>query len=315
MLRPILPCLLIGMVCATLAAEAPGSPGAGKPEDGVLDEARQEVHEAVESLAREVDSWFGDLPFEAGGRVAGRISLRATWRQDEGSDALVRFSLRVRLPNLERFGSYLFFDRDNERETVSDRPETFTRSQRLLTETRDEQSFFAGLGRTFADVISVRAGFRGGLKPYAQARLQKLWDIGDRSQLEFRETLFWTVDDGYGSTTSVKFAHLLRPSLALRWESAATWAQKNEGMLWGSSVGLYRDYGALRQMSVEALLDGQTGIGVGVNQYGLRVRWEQPVYRDWLLLELLAGRFWPKPSVAEERGSAWAAGAGLQMRF
>jgi hypothetical protein len=314
MLRPILLCLLIGIAWAARAADPP-EPPAGEPEDGMLDEARKEVHDAVELLAREVDSWFGDIPFESGGRVAGRIALRGTWRQDEGSDALLRFGVRVRLPNLEHVGGYLFLGRANEAETVSDRPETFTRSQQLLTETTEEQSFFAGLGASLGKLIALRAGFRGGLKPYAQARLQKLWDIGDLTQFEFRETLFWTVNDGYGSTTSVKFARLLRPSLALRWESAATWAQKNEGMLWGSSVGLYRDYGPLRQLSVEGLFDGQTGIGVGVTQYGVRVRWEQPVYRDWVLLELLAGRFWPKPSAAEERYSAWGAGVGLQMRF
>lgn len=55
--------------------------------------------------------------------------------------------------------------------------------------------------------------------------------------------------------------------------------------------------------------------GVGITQYGLRARWEQPIYRDWLLLEVLLGHFRPRPSEADDRGSAWAAGASLQMRF
>jgi hypothetical protein len=68
-------------------------------------------------------------------------------------------------------------------------------------------------------------------------------------------------------------------------------------------------------LSLEALVDGQTGIGVGITQYRLRGRWEQPIDRDWLLLELLGGHFWPRPTVADERGTAWAVGAAPQMRF
>ncbi len=314
MLRPILVCMFVGLPWVAAAADRP-APAADAPEKELIDEAREEVRDAVEWLAREVDSWFGDIPFERGGRVAGRIALRATWRQDEGLDWLTRFGVRVRLPNLEHVGGFLFLGRDNEREVVSDRPETFTRGQQLLPETRDDQSFFAGLGANVARAVSLRAGFRGGLKPYAQARFTKLWDLDERSVLEFRETLFWTTRDGYGSTTSLKLGHLLRPDLALRWESAATWASENEGMVWGSSIGVHRTFGASRQLSLEALVDGQTGIGVGATQYGLRARWEQPVYREWLLLEVLVGHFWPRGSAAEERGSAWAAGAGIQMRF
>ena len=314
MLRRILVCVLIGLPSTAAGADEP-VPASDKPDQELIDQVREEIRGAVEWLAREVDSWFGDIPFERGGRISGRIALRATWRQDEGLDLLTRFGVRVRLPNLEHVGGFLFLGRDNERELVSDRPETFTRGQLLLPETRDDQSFFAGLGANVARAVSLRAGFRGGLKPYAQARYTKPWDIGESSLLEFRETLFWTTRDGYGSTTSLTFGHLLRPDLTLRWESAATWASENEGMIWGSSLGLYRSFGAPRQLSLEALINGQTGIGVGVTQYGLRARWEQPVYRDWLLLEVLVGHFWPRPSAAEDRGSAWAAGAGIQMRF
>jgi hypothetical protein len=324
MLRPIALAVLIGLPAAAPIASpppapatqtAPATPTAEDDDIELLDETREQIHDAVESLVREIDSWFGDVPFEQGGRVAGRIGLRFLWRQDEGTDWLTRFGIRVRVPNLERLGGFLFVGRDNEREVVSDRPEAFTRRQQLLQETRGDQSFFAGLGAQVAEGIALRAGLRGGLKPYAQARYTKLWDLTERSDVEFRQTFFWTTNDGYGSTTALNYGYLLNPTLTLRWQSAATWAQNNEGMLWGSSLGVYRSFGALRQLSLETLVDGQTGIGVGITQYGLRVRWEQPVYKDWLLLEVLGGHFWPRPSEPEPRGSAWAFGASLQLNF
>ena len=337
MLRPIALIVLIGLPLAALsetpppqqtvprAAAAERSEGeqpadqqaaaAGAHDDNVLDTTRGYVRGATEWLARGVDSWFGDKPFEQGGSVAGRISLGTLWRQDEGFDLLTRFAVRVRLPNLERKGGFLFLGRDNEKEVVSDRPDTFTRRETLRQETRDDQSFFAGLGAQIADTVAFRAGFRGGLKPFAQARYQNLWALGQSNEIEFKETLFWTVDDGFGSTTALNFGHMVDPSLALRWQSAATWSHETDGVAWGSSVGLYKGFGLQRQLSLEALVSGETGGDSEVSEYGVRTKWEQPIYKDWLLAEVILGYFWPRKDSVTERGRTWAIGAGVQMRF
>lgn len=290
------------------------------PQDGqvertnVLDTTRRYVHDGVAWVARGVDSWFGDKPFEPDGKVAGGIGLSFLWRQDEGFDWLTRFRVRLDLPNL-RDKAFIFIGRDNERELVTDRPEGFTRREQLLEETRDDQSFFAGLGTQIGDFVSLRAGFRGGFKPYAQARYQNQWQLGRRDEIEFKETLFWTVDDGFGMTTALNYGHRFSPSLALRWNSAATWAQETDGVEWGSSVGLYKGFGSQRQLSLEALVSGETGGDAEVGEYGVRTRWEQPIYKDWLLTELILGYFWPRKDLATERGRTWAVGAGIQMRF
>ena len=337
MLRPIVLAVLIGLPTAAAGATPPtpdpagqtaasqpsgqdGAPREPAADDGpaertnVLDTTRHYVHDGVEWVARGVDGWFGDKPFEQGGRVAGGIGLSFLWRQDEGVDWLTRFRVRLDLPNL-RDKAFLFIGRDNERELVTDRPEGFTRREQLLQETRDDQSFFAGLGAQLGNLISLRAGFRGGLKPYAQARYQDVWELGQRDQIELKETLFWNADDGFGSTTALNYGHLFNPSLALRWNSAATWAQETEGVEWGSSVGLYRTFGFQRQLSLEALVSGETGGDAEVSEYGIRTRWEQSIYKDWLLTELILGYFWPRKNSETERGRTWAVGAGIVMRF
>jgi hypothetical protein len=327
MLRPTALCVLIGLSIAGPAAAAEAQSkaveptesgqGAQAPDDdgNVLDKTRRGLHDGTEYVVREVDSWFGKRPFEEGGRVAGRVALRALWRQDQGVDWLGRFGIRVNLPNLRDRGGFLFVGRDNEQEVVSDRPEAFKRNQLLIEETRDQQSFFAGLGAQLADAVALRAGFRGGLKPYAQARYEKLWHFGERSQLDFKETLFWTLNDGFGSTTSLVYDFAPRPDLTLRWQNAATWTENNVGVQWGTSIGAYWSLGSLRQFSVEGLVNGQSGLDIGVTEYGVRTRWEQPVYRDWLTAELIVGYFWPQASEFTPRTTAWALGAGVTMRF
>ena len=74
-------------------------------------------------------------------------------------------------------------------------------------------------------------------------------------------------------------------------------------------------FGEQRQLSGEVLADGETGDEVDVEEYGILVKWRQPVYKDWLLGELSAGHYWERESLAADREGKWALGVGLQMNF
>ena len=78
---------------------------------------------------------------------------------------------------------------------------------------------------------------------------------------------------------------------------------------------MFRRYGDERWLSLEALANGDTGGRHDVSEYGVRLKWQQPVYRDWLLGELIVGHFWPKDDDDRERERSWAAGAGLELHF
>ncbi len=282
---------------------------------GLMENTRESARATAEWLARGVDSWFGDKPFQEGGKVTdGRLSLSLFKRQDEKFKVSLRFNARFRLPNLEE-KTYLFIGRDNEREVVTDQPGSLSRQDRLLGDTRGERSFFAGLGRDINDAVDFRIGIRGGLKPYAQARFRQQWRFSDVDLAEFRETIFWTLQDRLGSTTVVSYEHNFSRSLVGRWLNAATITQKNSKFEWSSSLGAYQAFGNQRLLSLEALASGKQGSGVGVSDYGLQTKWEQPIYRDWALGEVLIGHFWPKRDAFSERGRAWAIGTRLKLRF
>lgn len=280
-----------------------------------MEKTRESVRSTAEWLARGVDSWFGDIPFERGGRVTDGILGVGLLRSNvEGDSASVRFNARFRLPNLER-RAYAFVGRDNTREVITDTPGELTRQRRLLEERPEDRSFFAGLGVPVIEGVDFRLGFRGGLKPYGQVRYRRPWELANRDLVEFRQTVFWALSEHFGSTTVLSYEHPISSTLALRWLNGATITQVSKNFEWSSVLGTYRSFGGPRLLSLEGLISGKPGTGVNISDYGLQVRWEQSVHRDWLLGEVTVGHFWPRKDAASERLSGWALGVNAKMRF
>ncbi|MFP4155127.1 MAG: hypothetical protein ACLFSG_05470 [Halothiobacillaceae bacterium] len=277
--------------------------------------SREGLRHSTYWLLSHIDGWFGDKPFEEGGEVGGRLRLRGLHRADEGFKGSLRFRLQVHMPNLDE-KAYLFFGRDNEEELIDDRPETFSRSQLLLPENRrEDETFFAGVGYHLLDNVDLRLGVRGGYKVYAQARYGVRWWLSDRASLEFRETLFVAVSDGVGATSALDYTHALSERLVFRWRNAGTFGSETDGLRWSSAAGLFQVLGDRREMSLELLANGESGRRVGVGEYGLRGIYRQPVYRDWLVGEVILGHFWPRDEDDNERQKAWALGLGVEMAF
>lgn len=309
----VLALAVVGAVAPAMVTAAGPAP-AGGPAPGMMEGAREGLRSGTEWLARGVDSWFGDVPFEAGGQVTdGRLSLGLLLREGDKPDFSLRFNARFRLPNVER-RAYLFIGRDNPREVVTDTPGALSRSQQLLPERDEDRRVFAGIGIDLRERLDFRLGLRGGLKPYAQVRWRQAWPLDDASRFEARQTVFWSVDDHLGATTALSYDRALSPALALRVLGAGTVTQDTDTLEWSGLTGLYRDFGAQRLLSLEAVIKGRLDRG-GAADYGLRTRWEQPVYKDWLIGEVLVGHFWPRDEGSGDRRRAWALGGQLKVRF
>jgi hypothetical protein len=292
----------------------PGEPAPPAADDNILEQTRRSVHSTAVWLARGVDSWFGDKPFEQGGKVTdGRLSLGLLKRQGESLDVKVRFNGRFRLPNVEE-RTYFFFGRDNDRETVADTPGALSRQDRLLAEGPDDRTFFAGFGYALREAFDLRIGFHG-IKPYGQARYRDTWNLTQRDLIEFRQTFFWRISDHFGSTTALSYEHAYSSTLALRWLSATTRTQKSRQFDWSSIIGLYKGFAGERLLSLEYVVSGSQHTGFLVSEHGAQTKWSQPIYRDWLFLESIAGLYWPRRALDESRQRRWAFGTSLTMRF
>lgn len=314
----------IGSAGAPSAIEAP--PAEAQPDDGTrraqseepsprgIDRTPAIVREMVVQLARGIDRWFGDRPFEEGGQVTdGRLRVFASRRQDAEWDANLTLNARVRLPNVER-RAYLIVGRDNEREGVAGRPAEVADRDRLLGERPEDRSFFAGLGVTLRDAVDLRAGFRG-VKPYAQALFRRQRAAGETGLVEFRQTVFWKLDDGFGSTTALAYGYAWSRTLLLRLASSATITQQSGRFEWSSAAGVHKAFAGDRLLSLEMLGIGQQHTGVTFSDYGLQAKWLQPVHQDWLFAEFVGGHFWPRADASRPRGRAWAFGAGVIVQF
>jgi hypothetical protein len=278
---------------------------------------RRSARSTAEWLARGVDGWFGDRPFEDGGKVTdGRLSLGLLKRESAKTDVDVRFTAHFRLPNIEQ-RAYLFIGRDNPRDAVRDTPETFSDRQRLQAQGPTDRSLLVGLGLSLRNAVDFRLGLGPGAKPYAQARYDQPWEFAPGHLVDFRETVFWTNADRFGSTTALSYETALSPTLALRWLNAATITEVSKNFEWSSGLGAYKSLGMQRLFSLEALFNGTGthGSGVGLSDMGVLARWEQPIYEKWLLGEIVGGHFWPRRDTASERTSVWAIGGSLKMRF
>ncbi len=277
--------------------------------------ARSSVRASTVWLARGVDSWFGDRPFEQGGQVSdGRLSMGLLKRQRESTDVDVRFSARYRLPNLEE-RTYLFLGRDDPRGLVADQPGEMLWRERLFETADAAREYFAGIGGFLSDRLDYRVGLRGGLNPYGQVRLTQRWAMGPQGRAEFRQTAFWSVEDSIGATTTFDYQRSLSALWAARWLSSATITREKGHFEVSSLLGAYRSFGEQRLWALEGLVKAEQGRGVGVTDLGLQTRWEQPVHGDWLLGSVVLGHFWPRKNAQVERRGAWALGASLTMRF
>ena len=162
--------------------------------------------------------------------------------------------------------------------------------------------------------LEFRVGVRGGLKFFTQARYRKQWALSEQDRIEFRETIFWNNKDKFGSTTALDYEHAFTPKLSLHWQNATTISENTDDFAWGSSLGLFRRFGDDRMLSGEMVVTGETGAEETVDEYGVRMKWTQPVYRDWLIGEFIVGHYWPQRE-DRERDKSWALGVNLEMRF
>ena len=309
-------CLSAASVASAQESQDPPTSAQKVDLDTSVETAREATRNAAVWLASGVDSWFGNRPFSDGGQVNdGELSLRFYSRQDQKADYSVTFNARFKLPNLESH-TYLFTGRDTTAGVVTDRPAVFADKQRLLQPNSTlDNSFFAGLGRMVGDSVDARIGFQGGLKLYAQGRYRKEWRPAADDTVEFSQTVYATQADRLGSSTVASYQHQYSPTLVGRWLNAVSVTQNDTDAEWNSSLGLFKLMGQQRQLSLALLASAKQNTGLPLTDYGIQMRWEQPVLHNRLMGEIIFGHFWPQSLIPGARSTAWAVGTGLKMKF
>lgn len=276
----------------------------------ILERTQDQLERSALWLARNVNSWFGDTPFEEGGRVNGSVMLGVNAREDESFENRIRFRLNARLPNVE-----VFFGQDDDEDLVTDQQEPFRQDHSLSRDDSRNNRFFAGVGRVFSDTFSFRVGIRGVTRPYAQMRYRETWQPTSRSSVTLAETVFMDSSKGLGSTTSLNMGHLMTRTVAVRWRNTVTGATKQDGWSWSTAAGPIRYLGQDRDLWLDMFAKGNTDNDVNVREYGMMLGHRRPVYKDWVIGEVGVGHIWPRDEDDDSRRSAWAGNASVRLHF
>jgi hypothetical protein len=266
------------------------------------------------------DSWFGDsYDFDEKG-VSGLLTFGADYRQYDGFDPRLRLRVRSSLPNMSSRWD-LLLGRVDEGAYVSDsQTQDRTFYNPGLIERRDEESWLLGLGHRRNGHKSgwdYSLGVRLRIPPRPYAKLQYYYNksFSEKTDLRFRQTIFWRSDHGFGTTSRGDVSHSLKLKDVLRWEGLATISEVTKGTSWYFGQTWYHLFGNRSTFSLLSFLRGETSAPVELKEYGFNLIWRRPLTRDWIYLSLGPSLTWPREHLQEKREASLGFGAWIEVGF
>jgi hypothetical protein len=291
-------------------------------EESAIEATRRRLYQTVCGAALWFDGLFGEQRHVAAAqRASGRVELSLTESEYYGVKERTRFNARVRFPNLEE-RLEAFVGRDDEEDFVRDRNEGFALRSQFTDLERDDRWVLGlgyGLPGSYAQRTNFRVGAKGGREPeiFLQGRHRRNWFVGDRSLWHFRDTVFWTNRDGFGTTTALDFDHVLTPRLLMRLGSVGTFSEVTSGVDYRAVAVFYQNLSTSgRALAYELFARGETDLDVRLREYGLRTVFRRPIGgRDWLYGEVIAGYSWVREELEVDRQGSYLFGFGMELLY
>lgn len=308
-------------------------PDAGEPDSGVAEDfcdwhlanlpwqeqSRQVIYGISCHSFRWLDHLFGtekDFPEE---QVNGLLLLGFDYREYDGFDLRTRFRVRAPLPNLTSRWD-IIVGRENEEEFVSDTaPSEQTLYNPGLSREEDNQ-WLLGLGQRKKNRrkgLDYSVGLRLGAPPNLYGKVQYYYNkqFTEKTDLQFRQTLFWRTDEGLGTTSRANLVHQASFKDVLRWEGVATVSEDTGGLNWYTAQTWYHQLRGKNALSLQAFARGETDEEVPLRDYGLNLIWRQPFTRDWMFLSMGPSITWPRTYLSEKRELSLGFGLWVEMEF
>ena len=297
------------------------TPAQDPDDDEWIDRFQQGFYTGVCGAATWFDGLFGNPRFEQDSNdTFGRVALFETWDDRDGLDTRLRLRARLALPAM-RDRLRLTLGRGDERELVEGRPSNTENPLPPSFRRVNDEAWLLGLGYSRQEGLENGFDFGLGVRlrfpvdPYLRGTYRHNFIFDESTMLRFRETLFWRDTRGFGSTTQLSLDRLLTSELLLRWNNSGTVAEDTEGLDWGSSVTLFQSLGDRRALSYTVLVRGETAADVGLQDYGVDLRYRQRLYRRWLFVEFATSLTWPRETLDERRKINPGIGIGVEMFF
>lgn len=293
----------------------------GSDTDEWIDKVEKGVYSGVCGTALWFDGLFGNLRYDQEtDETFGRLGVFEKYDDRDGFETKVRLRARFALPNLSH-RLRLVVGRGNEQTLLEERPEDGQGQAPSSFQTVEDDAWLLGLGYSKRSGLENGFDFGAGVRlntpvdPYVKASYRHNFIFRGDTLLRLRETPFWRDSRGWGATTQVSLDHLATDSVLLRWNNIGTVAQDTEALDWGTDISVYKSLRERRAVSFTALLRGETGADVAIQNYGFETRYRQNIFRKWLFLDLSASLTWPRELLEEERKINPGVGLGFEMYF
>jgi len=293
----------------------------GSDENAWIDKVQRGVYTGVCGTARWFDGLFGNIRYDQDSdKTFGRVGLFEKYDRRDDFDTRLRLRARYSFPNLKN-RLRLTLGRGDEQELVEQRSNNSQSPAPSSFQTVEDDAWLLGLGYSKRNPLQNGFDFGLGVKldtpvdPYVKATYRHNFVFRGDTMLRLRETPFWRDSRGWGATTQVSLDHLATDNLLLRWDNVGTVAEDTEALDWGTAVSVYQSFSERRAISYTALLQGETGADVPLQNYGFETRYRQRVFRRWLFMELTASLTWPREELEEEREINPGVGIGFEMYF
>jgi hypothetical protein len=285
---------------------------------------QEQTRDVVRSWSCHSFRWFdglwGDRHDFDESAVNGLLTFGAEYTEYEGFDPKLRFRVRAPLPNMSSRWD-LILGRVDEESYVSDtmgQDKTFYNPG--VIDRGEDPSWLLGLGhhgeaRKSGWDYSLGVRLRVPPNPYGKVQYYYNHDFSERSDFRFRQTFFWRLDQGFGTTSRGDLAYNIDVQNVLRWEGIATAHDETRGTQWYFGQTWYHLFEGRNAISLRAFVRGETNAPVELQEYGLYLIWRRPFTRDWLYLSVGPSVTWPRELEEEERAMSLGFGLWLEMEF
>ncbi len=286
---------------------------ADRPESW-LDRSHSYLNQRLCEPAAWFDGFFGDpRSFEetpVGTFVRIRNSLQ--WDETEGWGFGLRVRANVLLPRVtDRIRLLITRDDDLTGEfrdgpSAADEDEQTRLGLRFIASERARSQF---------DVDGTVRVSSSGLNPRVRGRYRHVQGLTDHTLARATQTVFWELDDGFGSTSRLDWEWLPDRDRLIRWTGEGTVSEASDGVDWRTSVTAFRQMSPRTALRSEVGAFGYTTPRFEAEEYFVALRYRRQFLRRWLFFELQPEHAWPLDLETGQRRSDWRFTLTLEVQF
>lgn len=269
----------------------------------LLDRHKSRVDSQAQRAAQWVDSFFYDSNYEAEVATSQfRVRPELHYRQEQDVKARLKFSLKVRLPGIERKVS-IVAGNSGEDSTFGDAVDDTTENSVVGLQ------FFGKSRKSWHTSLSAGIKFND-FAFFIGPRVSYFKSLGDKSSYQFTQILRWQTNNFWQSISRVDFNHAFNDGYFFRQTVDGRWRGEKsdeEGYRTRISSILTQRLKNSAGLQYDFTTIFHTRPDTHVARYTLSLRYRKRTWREWFYYEIV-------PEISFEDEFDYKANPGIRLR-